>query len=137
MNAAYTFADVEVTESTVASTVGKTPVGAPRHMVSLWGDYTLDSEQFAGLGFGAGVRYMGSTYGDATNTKAMKVPDYTLVDAAIHYDFGARNPKLKGLDLAVNATNLFNKKYVAACASETQCFLGTGRTIMATVSYKW
>ena len=137
LSTAYTYSDVEITKSSVTNTIGTTPVGAPRHMASLWGDYTIDTGPFVGLGFGAGVRYMGSTYGDATNTKAMKVPAYTLVDAAIRYDFGAREPKLKGLELAVNATNLFNKEYVAACASATQCFLGTGRTVMATLSYKW
>jgi iron complex outermembrane receptor protein len=67
----------------------------------------------------------------------MRVPSYTLVDAAIHYDFGNYDPKLKGFELAVNATNLFNKEFVSACASANQCFYGTGRTIMATASYKW
>jgi iron complex outermembrane receptor protein len=137
LSAAYTYADVEVTKSNVATTVGKTPAGAPEHMASLWGDYTLDSGALAGLGFGAGVRYMGSTNGDAANTRAMRVPSYTLVDAAIHYDFGNYDPKLKGFELAVNATNLFNKEFVSACASANQCFYGTGRTIMATASYKW
>jgi iron complex outermembrane receptor protein len=137
LSAAYTYADVEVTKSNIANTVGKTPAGAPEHMASLWGDYTIDSGALAGLGFGVGVRYMGSTNGDAANTKAMKVPSYTLVDAAVHYDFGNYDPKLKGFELAVNATNLFNKEFVSACASANQCFYGTGRTIMATASYKW
>lgn len=137
LSASYTYADVEVTKSNVATTLGKTPVGAPEHMASLWADYTIGSGVLEGLNFGAGVRYMGSTYGDAANTKAMKVPAYTLFDASVSYDFGNYDPKMKGLTLAVNATNLFDKEYVAACASAYQCFYGTGRVVMATASYKW
>lgn len=137
LNASYSYNDIKVTKSNVATTLGNTPVGAPEHMASLWADYTLDAGQLAGLGFGGGVRYIGGTYGDAANTDAMKVPAYTLFDAAIHYDFGANDPKLKGLTGAVNVTNLFNKEYVAACASSAQCFYGTGRTVMATLAYKW
>lgn len=137
VSAAYTYADVKVSKSNVASTVGTTPVGVPEHMASLWADYTFGSGVLDGLNIGAGVRYMGSTNGDAANSRQMKVPDYTLVDAAISYDFGNYDPKMKGLQLAVSATNLFNKEYVSACASAYQCFYGTGRVVMATASYKW
>ncbi len=137
LSAAYTYADVEVTKSNVATTLGKTPVGAPRNMASLWADYTIDRGALEGLNIGGGVRYMGQTNGDAANTKAMKVPAYTLVDASISYDFGNFDPKYKGLKLAVSATNLFDKRFVSACASAYQCFYGTGRSVMATTSYKW
>jgi iron complex outermembrane receptor protein len=137
VSASYTYADVEVTKSNISTTLGKTPVGAPEHMASLWADYTVAEGPLQGLNFGAGVRYMGSTYGDAANTRPMKVPAYTLFDAAISYDFGNYDTKMKGFQLAVNATNLFDKEYVAACASAYQCFYGTGRVVMATASYKW
>ncbi|MBN9044160.1 MAG: TonB-dependent siderophore receptor [Rhizobiales bacterium] len=137
LSASYTYADMEVKKSNVASTLGKTPVGVPDNMASLWADYTIPHGALQGLNIGAGVRYMGSSHGDAANTKAMKVPAFTLVDASISYDFGNYDPKLKGLKLAVSATNLFDKHYVSACASAYQCFYGTGRTVMATTSYKW
>jgi iron complex outermembrane receptor protein len=137
VSASYTYADVEVTKSNVATTLGGTPVGAPEHMANLWADYTIAEGPLEGVNFGAGVRYMGSTNGDAANTREMKVPAYTLFDAAISYDFGNYDAKMKGFQLAVNATNLFNKEYVAACASAYQCFYGTGRVVMATASYKW
>ena len=57
-------------------------------MASLWSDYTVPSGALAGLNIGAGVRYMGSTY---NNTNAAKVGDYTVFDAALRYDFGARS----------------------------------------------
>jgi iron complex outermembrane receptor protein len=106
-------------------------------MANLWADYTIAEGPLEGLNLGAGVRYMGSTNGDAANTGEMKVPGYTLFDAAISYDFGNYDAKMKGFQLAVNATNLFDKEYVAACASAHQCFYGTGRVVMATAAYKW
>jgi iron complex outermembrane receptor protein len=137
LSAAYTYADVKVTKSNVETTLGMAPVGVPEHMTSIWADYTIGSGALEGLNFGAGARYIGKTNGDAANTPEMKVPAYTLFDASISYDFGNYDPKMKGFQLAVNATNLFNKEYVAACASMYQCFYGTGRVVMATASYKW
>lgn len=137
LSSAYTYTDAEITKSNVATTLGKTPVGVPEHMASLWTDYTIANGMLEGLNLGTGVRYMGSTNGDAANTAAMKVPAYMLFDAAVSYDFGNYDPKMKGLQVSINATNLFDKKYVAACASMYQCFYGTGRVVMATASYKW
>lgn len=139
--AAYGYADVTVTRSSVVTdgiTVrGKRPVGVPDQTISGWGDYTIQSGEWRGFGFGGGLRYVGSSFGDAINSAAYKVPGVLLADAQVHYDFGAVNPSLKGLTAAVNATNLFDKQYVSACASANQCFYGTSRTILATVSYRW
>ena len=52
-------------------------------------------------------------------------------------DFGALSPSLRGLTAAVNATNLLDNHYVSACASANQCFYGTSRTVLATISYRW
>lgn len=132
--ASYTYNDLEITETTMPGALGKVPTGLPEHTASLWGDYTIEDGPLAGLGFGAGVRYVGSTYADTANT--IKVPDFTLVDAAIRYDFGRLKPELEGLRLAVNATNLFNKHYYSTC-SATSCNEGYGRTVMGTLSYRW
>jgi iron complex outermembrane receptor protein len=132
--ASYTYNDLETTKTTVASALGKVPTGLPEHTASLWGDYTIENGPLAGFGFGAGVRYVGSTYADTANT--IKVPDFALVDAAIRYDFGKLRPDLKGLRLAVNATNLFDKHYYSTC-SATSCNEGFGRSVLATLSYRW
>jgi iron complex outermembrane receptor protein len=137
LTASYTYTDMAVTKTTVASTLGKTPVGVPQNTASLWADYTIDRGALHGLNIGAGIRYIGSSNGDTANTQAMKVPAYTLVDASVGYDFGNYDSKFKGLKLVINARNLFNKRYVSACASAYQCFYGTGRSVMATASYKW
>ncbi|MCP3400907.1 TonB-dependent siderophore receptor [Bradyrhizobium sp. CCGB20] len=133
--------DIEITKSTQVvsgiSIQGKAPVGAPANTASLWVDYTIQSGQMAGFGFGGGVRYVGESFGDNINSMAMIVPAYILADAMLHYDLYGLSPQLKGWKLALNVTNLFDKTYVSACASATQCFYGNGRSTMGTIRYQW
>ncbi|MBP2498314.1 iron complex outermembrane receptor protein [Methylobacterium sp. PvP062] len=139
--ASYGYADVKVTRSTVVTSgiavQGKRPIGVPDQTIAGWGDYTIQTGALRGFGFGGGLRYIGSSFGDAVNSAAYRVPGYLLADAQFHYDFGAANPALRGLTAAVNATNLFDKHYVSACASANQCFYGSSRTVLATISYRW
>jgi outer membrane receptor for monomeric catechols len=91
----------------------------PEHQASLWTNYAFSSGVAEGLSFGAGVRYIGSTYGG--NANRIEVGGYTLFDAAIRYG-------LNDWQLAINASNLFDKEYNATCYSGA-CFYGgeTGR----------
>jgi iron complex outermembrane receptor protein len=137
--ASYTYNDVEVTKDNPnfvgVSNKGKVPVRVPRHLVSLWADYTLSGGALEGLTLGAGVRYTGTTFGDAQNT--FKVPAYTVVDAMVGYDFGRADPSLKGLSAALNVRNLTDKYYVAGCFLNNACLLGAGRSVVANVTYRW
>lgn len=139
--AAYSYTDIRITQSPqVVSGIpleGKVPVGAPAHQASFWADYTLQNGAFAGFGLGAGVRYVGSSYGDNINSDAMVVPAYTLADAAAHYDLAALGAQFKGWKVALNVSNVFDKTYVSGCASATQCFYGGGRTWQATAKFTW
>jgi iron complex outermembrane receptor protein len=137
--ASWTLNKVEVSKDNPntagISNQGKTPVRTPEHLASLWSDYTVQGGLLAGLGFGAGVRYTGSTYGDAQNT--FKVPDYTVVDAMVSYDFGKADPQLEGLKAQVNVKNLTDKYYVAGCFATVGCLLGAERTVTADLTYRW
>ncbi|ADP18782.1 iron uptake receptor 3 [Achromobacter xylosoxidans A8] len=129
--AAYTYTDAEITKSN-SNTLGRTPEAVPRNMASLWSDYTVQSGALAGLNVGAGVRYIGSSFNGANTAK---VGDYTLFDAALRYDLGARSPALKGWMADLTVRNLFNKDYVASCTYA--CFFGESRTVLGRVTYKW
>lgn len=117
------------------SIVGNELPFVPRHQAAAWLDYTVRTGSLAGLGLGAGVRYIGTSVGD--NANLYRTPVVTLVDAAIRYDFGYRYPALKGVDMAVNATNLFDKIHVTTCIAATGCFYGNRQTILATLRYRW
>lgn len=141
MIASYTHTDIVTSKSTQfvsgISLQGKVPVGAPANTAGVWLDYTHQNGPLAGFGYGGGVRYVGSSFGDNINSNAMIVPSFTLADAAVHYDLAGASPRLKGWKLAVNMTNIFDKRYVSACASSTQCFYGNGRTTLGTVKFQW
>lgn len=125
---AYTYLDVSIRDDSEGNE-GNTPYGVPRHHASLWADYTIPTGQLEGLGFGAGIRYVGSTYGDDANS--FKVPAVTLVDAAVHYDW-------RDFQFKLAANNLFDKEYVASCFSEAfGCFYGETRKVTGSVKYRW
>lgn len=132
--AAYAYTDAQVTKSNGAD-LHKRPAVVPRHLASIWAHYTFRDGAFAGLSLGAGARYVGGGEGDAANT--FRTPSYALLDAAISYDFAARNPGLKGWKMQVNAHNLLDKEYVSGCYAAVQCSFGLRRTVLATLSYHW
>ncbi|HEV7306067.1 TonB-dependent siderophore receptor [Ensifer sp.] len=133
--AAYSHIDQEVTESSASAEIGKAPARVPKDQASLWVKYDVQHGAAEGLGLGAGVRYIGESQGDAVNS--YQVPDVVLFDASLSYDFGAINPDYKGTKLQVNAMNLFDKDYVASCASRWACFYGTGRSVTASLKVSW
>lgn len=138
--ASYSRTDTEITKSTTASEVGLEFDRVPRNQASLWLKYDFydtmpkGATALNGLGLALGVRYIGNST-DRTNT--LDVPSVTLLDAAVYYDLEALDKAYKGVKLQVNATNLEDKYYVASCASSSSCFIGTGRTVTASLKYTW
>ncbi|KJF71196.1 ligand-gated channel [Agrobacterium arsenijevicii] len=133
--AAISLLDTEVSESGIASVIGNRPQAVPRYYGSLWANYTVDSGALEGLSIGGGARFVGSSYSNDANT--VKADGYTLLDAALGYDFGAKNPNLKGLQATLNVTNLLDKEYYSSCSSTYYCQYGNGRTVLAGLRYKW
>ena len=84
--AGYSYIDAKITSSNDGDE-GNRPALVPEHEASLWANYAVQDERFAGLSFGAGVRYVGMSYGDSTN--ARETPAHTQVDAALRYQRGA------------------------------------------------
>lgn len=132
---ALSLLDTTVSKSFDTSIIGNRPQAVPRYFGSLWGNYTVDTGALEGLSIGGGVRFVGASYSNDANT--VKVDGYTLLDAAVRYDFGAKNPKLKGLQATLNVTNLLDREYYSSCSSEFYCQYGNGRTVLAGLKYKW
>jgi iron complex outermembrane receptor protein len=88
-----------------------------------------------GLTLGAGVRYLGNT--SALNTGGAVVPDTTLFDASLRYDLSRLSERMKGLKLAVNASNLADTRYVSRCSGESGCFYGNRLNVLGSLSYTW
>ncbi|SPZ26426.1 Ferric hydroxamate uptake [Raoultella planticola] len=133
--ASYTRTDAETVNTTVAGTEGKTPARIPTHMASAFTSYTLPNGALKSLTAGVGVRYIGTSYGDAKNT--FKVPAVDLYDAMVSYELGELSSSLKGAKAQFNINNIADTKYVASCAGDSACFYGVGRTVTMTVNYAW
>jgi iron complex outermembrane recepter protein len=129
--ASYTYLDQVITSSNVAYETGRHPVGMPMNSAALWADYTFHGGRLDGFGVAGGVRYLGDTAGNIAGTTVLDVPAVTLFDAAVHYDFSALGPQYKGYFLQVNASNLFDKTYVALC-QDNGCYYGLRLQIIAT-----
>lgn len=125
---AYAYIDSEATRTTEASHLGKQIPLQPKHAGSAGADYTITSGALSGLGFGAGVRYVGTHYGDAANL--WEAPSHTLYDASARYDFSNWRFQL-------NLQNLTDKEYVSTCNSGDWCYYGYPRTVTATARYTW
>lgn len=128
-NASYSYTDSEVTESNDPAVLGNELVRVPQDKASLYVDYTWQTGPLAGLGMGAGVRYVGETFGDSLNTEIIKNESTTLWDATMHYDFS-------NWRLALNANNVTDKRFVSNCGSMSSCFWGPERTVYFAVSRK-
>jgi iron complex outermembrane receptor protein len=135
LTAAYTYTDVVTKDSNSADEIGHSPAGIPRHAASAWGSYSVLSGALNGLTVGSGVRYIGDAPADATGQ--YDVPHYTLYDAMVKYDLGQASSALRGAALQLNVQNLTDKKYVSSCSGEYACFYGSGRSIIASVNYRW
>lgn len=135
--ASYAFTNSKITRTNPGQDhlLGNELVMVPDHQASVWLDYAVRSGPLAGLGLGGGLRYQGKSYGDAAND--FEVGGNVLVDAALSYDFGQLDHRFEGLDLRVTGTNLLNKTYVGWCQNALQCYYGQGRTINATLKYRW
>ncbi|MFT3966315.1 MAG: TonB-dependent siderophore receptor [Sphingobium sp.] len=132
--ASYAYLDHKITKSSNPAEIGRKLFSTPNHQASLWGDYSFVTGPLSGLALSAGVRYAG-TNTDLYNT--LEVPAVTLFDARVKLDLENISPTLAGVSLAVNASNIFDKKYVSQCDGDTMCTYGARRTILATLNYKW
>jgi iron complex outermembrane receptor protein len=128
MVGSFTAYDLFISKDDNPWLLGKKPVAMPSLLASLWGDYTIKTGPLAGLGFGAGVRHVGSSYADQANM--LPVPSRTLGDVAVHYDY-------KQWRAALNVSNVADKVYVSGCDTITSCFYGERRRTTLSLAYKW
>ncbi|MCR0981221.1 TonB-dependent siderophore receptor [Roseomonas populi] len=137
LTGSYTYLDPEITRSGNPDELGNRPNGVPRNTAGLYGEYTFVNAAgpLSGLTLGAGVRYLGNT--TSANTNYFVVPAATLFDATMRYDLEKLSPRMRGLTLAVNASNLGDTRYVSRCSTNDACFYGNRLNVLGSVSYRW
>jgi len=132
--ASYSYNHVEIDQLT-DETEGNQLSSVPYHTFSVWADYTVQSGIAKGLGLGAGVRYVGSSFGDNLHRSIIDNEARTFVDASLRYDLVNLDKRLEGAQFQINATNLLNEK--KQVCSSNYCYFDEGRKIIASVRYRW
>jgi len=134
ITASYSYNDTKVTKNpNYPAAVGARLVTTPKHKATMFVDYTIQRGMLGGLGFGGGVRYYSKSAGSLPNAFGPTVlysESSTTFDAIVHYD-------TPGWRFAVNASNLFDKRYVARCESLSNCTYGAGRNVIGTITKKF
>ena len=127
--ASYTYTDATVTASSDPNDIylGHRLVSVPEHSAALWTTRSFSLGDRRALTIGAGVRYVGETW-DGTDT--VRTPSNTLFDALIAYTRDRWS-------LAINASNVFDQRYIATALDRGDSWFGPRRKIVSTLSYRW
>lgn len=133
----YAYLDGETTDSINPIEIGRPVTLVPMHQASVWGKYTFHQGMAAGLGLGAGVRYVGETVAEISSPSPVQIPDHTIFDAAFSYDLGKISKAATGAELSLNVSNVFDKYYVEGYCDTVYCTLGSGRTFLGALKYRW
>ena len=146
LTASYSRQRVRTLQDDNAFNVGHPLIGVAEQNAGLFANYRVDQGALAGVNVGGGVRYVGSTYGgyltDAAGTSVSRYVSsspYTVVDAVVGMDLGRFGAQYKGLTLALNVANLFDRRYVNSCYVNfvQWCWYGQQRTVQATLGAHW
>jgi iron complex outermembrane receptor protein len=124
--ATYAYTDARITKSVIQSEVGQRSEDTPYHQAALWADYNFALFGVPQLKIGGGARYKGTTQASGIDSQ---MPAYTLFDAMASYQID------KNWDIALNANNVTNKKYVYCEAAI--CRYGDERELVTSVNFRW
>ena len=106
----------------LAPIAGKTTVDTPKHLAKA--EIGYDHDAFFGR---VGINYMSKRFFTYTNDQS--VPGRALVDATVGYRFTFAG--LRKAEIQLNATNLFDKKYVSTIGSNGFGNSGDNQTLLA------
>ncbi|WP_252108172.1 MULTISPECIES: TonB-dependent siderophore receptor [unclassified Halomonas] len=132
LQAGYSFTDITYAKSDDGNE-GNNAIYAPRHQLQAWGHYAPVDGGLSGVDMGVGVRHYADIAADRANTET--VPDYTLVDATVGYDWSQQG--FEGVETRLNVNNVLDKEYVATCNSLDYCYFGAERSVTASVHYRF
>ncbi|MBA2934671.1 TonB-dependent siderophore receptor [Sphingomonas sp. CGMCC 1.13654] len=136
---AFSRQSVKTTKDANPANIGAGLLSVGRGGVTANLDWSPNNGPAEGLTVGGAVRHVDSVYaGVYTDGIAYRTPAVTLFDALLRYDLGKAMPRLEGVTLGVNATNLLDKKYFSSCmAPYSWCWYGDRRTVQGTIGFKW
>ncbi|WP_019905565.1 TonB-dependent siderophore receptor [Methylobacterium sp. 77] len=123
--AAYAYTDARVLSG---DTIGARVESMPLHLASVWVKHRFSLFGIPGFQVGGGVRYLGESFDGSTNS--FNTPAVTLADAMIGWEDAHWRAQ-------INVSNIADTQYVSTCLSRGDCFVGTSRTVLGTLTYKF
>ncbi|KMO37965.1 TonB-dependent receptor [Methylobacterium variabile] len=136
VTAAYSHVDIRTTKNPGSpGAVGLALSGIPGNTFRLFATYAFPTESaLSGLSFGGGVRYAGTSPANDM-IDSYRNSTVTLFDAVAAYDFERVDPRLKGMRLQVNVSNLLDRNYFNCQAGA--CYRGQPRQVLGSLIYRW
>jgi len=136
--AGYAYTDATVTRALGTTTApfasatptpiqGKTLAQTPRHTASLWTLKSLDA-WLPGVQVGGGLTFRGANYAAIDN--AVRLPSFATVDLAAYW-----RPAPRGVHLALNLKNVFDRRYSIAANNDLGILPGAPRTVELSARY--
>lgn len=124
LTAVYAYADARVIADSRPVLVGSALSNVPRHSGALYGFWQSGGAEPGSIGIGAGLTYVGARPGDDA-ASGFELPDYLTARLNLSWRIG------RGMQLHLDAENLFDKDYVESSYSEVWITPGAPRTIRA------
>ena len=118
-------------EEGAAGTADNELSATPNDVASVWVHYAPPSGALKGFGFGAGVRYIGDSWGDDANT--FRNEDRVFVDLALSYDLGELG--VEGAQAQLNVRNLFDSTDQTCSAG--YCYFDEGMNATLALRYRF
>lgn len=124
----YTYSDAKVSASSDPADpyLGKRLMSIPEHSAALWGVHKFSLRGLLDVQAGLGVRFVGETW---DGVDQLRTPSNTLVDALFSFGHGRWR-------YAINASNLFDEIYFATCLDRGDCWFGSRRKVIGTLTYR-
>ncbi|TCU67403.1 iron complex outermembrane receptor protein [Bradyrhizobium sp. R2.2-H] len=122
-----TLIDAELTKTSTAANLGKTPIGVPQVQANLSTEW--DTPFAPGLTLVANAVYTGHQYLDGANTQV--VPAWTRLDLGARYATRINN---RPVTLRALVQNVFDTNYWAGVASYSALAQGAPRTLLLSMS---
>ncbi|RWR05213.1 TonB-dependent siderophore receptor [Sinirhodobacter populi] len=124
LKGAYTWTITNITGDDDGNELANTP----RHAASLWLQHSFTQGALDGLTLGGGLRHIGERWSSDANTE--KLDSVTLLDLGASYEFS------EGVIGRLNINNVTDELYISAVGLNSS-YYGDGRTVTASLSYKW
>ena len=128
ISAAYSFNEASITDSPIASEIGRQKPNTPKHQGNIWTRYNFTDGALKDFGLAFGSNFV--TRRNLSISDTQTIPGYTVMNAALYYTIN----KFK---IQLNANNIANKTYWVGGYDYIRLFPGAPKNWLLTLGYSF